>query len=92
MKQGAQGVGNVLLLEEVYPTTETLGRGTNVILVKRVARAVPLKVKMVDIIRPVEIQTPGIGDTKWFCKHNETNLRMWNAQIVASIKCGGYVW
>jgi hypothetical protein len=92
MTAGQKGVGDVVLLEEVYPTTETLGKGTNVTLIKRVTRAIPLDANIVDMIPEVPLKTPRKGNTRFFSKHGETELIFWHAVLCHSEFCGGFLW
>jgi hypothetical protein len=91
MVAGHEGVGDVVLLEEVYPVNDTLGTSTNVPLVKRVTRVLPLAASMADIIAPVKIKMPSKGDTRFFSKHGEKDIKFGHIIIEQAI-CGGKLW
>jgi len=91
MRVGQDGIGDVLLLEEVYPVDDTLGNTTNVALVKRCSHVLPLRGDMRRLVPDVPIKAAEKGDTRYFCQHQVRTIQFGHASIQQAI-CGGKLW
>ena len=91
MKVGQNGIGDVVVLEEVYPVDDTLGNTTNVSLMKRCSHALPLRGDMRGLVPDVPIKTPNKGDTRYFCQHHIRTVKFGHVSIEQAV-CGGKLW
>lgn len=91
LRVGQEGVGDLILLEEVDPVSDTLGSTTNVALIKECSHVLPLSGTMARMVPSVPLRAPNKGDTRYFCQHNVRSLQFGHVSIVQAI-CGGKLW
>lgn len=91
LRVGQEGIGDLILLEEVYPVDDTLGSTTNVPLVKRCGHVLPLDGQMATLVPEVPLVAPAVGDTRYFCQHGVHALEFGHVSIQTAI-CGGKLW
>jgi hypothetical protein len=84
-----EGVGNVLFLDQPTPVTTSLGSTLSVPIVDWVWDTIPLSNPIKTLVPDVTIKAPDMGCTRYFCTHNATDVRIYNATFVESI-CQGY--
>ena len=88
---GSEGVGDLFLLEEVWPVEGALGTTTNVPLVKRVSCMMPLEGELSIVILAVPIIAPRKGDMRYFCQHHVRDIDFGHISIEQAI-CGSALW
>lgn len=91
MKVGQQGIGDLVLLEEVLPVSDTLGSTTNVPLIKRCKYVLPISADVSAVIPEIPLVAPNKGDTRYFSKHHVRDLEFGRVCIQQAI-CGGRLW
>jgi hypothetical protein len=86
--QSLEGVGEIFLLEEPEAISTSLGSTGSVPVLDNCFRTIPLAVPYSDSIPSIQLTSPPLGATKYFCQHNQNNIAMsMAAHTVAS--CGG---
>jgi hypothetical protein len=83
-----EGVGNLFLLEEPDPVSNSLGTTGSVPVVDDCTRALPLVLSYTDSVPAVPITAPDIGETRYFCQHGIIDISMSMASI-ATASCSG---
>jgi len=91
LRVGQEGIGDLILLEEVYPVDDTLGNTSNVPLMKRCSHTLPIDGDMVTLVPEVPLKTPAVGDTRYFCMHHIRLMEFGHVSIQTAI-CGGKLW
>lgn len=91
LRVGQEGIGNLVLLEEIYPVGDTLGSSTNVALIKRCSHVLPLTGNVATLVPSVQIGAPIKGDTRFFCQHRVKVVEFGHASIQPAV-CGGELW
>lgn len=91
MRVGQEGIGDLILLEEIYPVDDTLGTTTNVALVKRCSHVLPLSGDMATLVPSVPLEAAGKGDTRYFCQHHVRTIKFGHVTIEQAV-CGGKLW
>jgi len=91
LRVGQEGIGNLVLLEEIDPISDSLGTTTNVPLIKHCSHVLPLSGDMAKLVPSIPISAPTKGNTKYFCQHHVRDIQFGRVSIKQAI-CGGKLW
>ena len=91
LRVGQEGIGDLVLLEEVDPISDSLGTTTNVPLIKRCSHVLPLSGDIAELVPSVQLLAPNTGNTKYFCQHHVRDIQFGRVSIKQAV-CGGKLW
>ena len=91
LRVGQEGIGDLILLEEINPVADSLGATTNVALIKGCSHVLPLAGDVATLVPSVPLEAPSKGDTRYFCQHQVRHIEFGHVSIEQAI-CGGKLW
>jgi len=91
LRVGQEGIGDLVLLEEIYPISDTLGGSTDLALIKKCSHVLPLSGNIATLVPSVPLKAPDKGNTRYFCQHNVRDLEIGHVSIQQAV-CGGRLW
>jgi len=83
-----EGVGEMFLLEEPDPVHNYLGTTQSVAVIDRCDRALPLLKHTVQAVPSLDLSSPPMGHTKFFCLHGVSTINITRAYIQQA-SCAG---